>query len=141
MRLTGNISDIKHKHNSKNAGIEVYINKIEYITYKKDGKYFQPFDYEVELETPIVITGDRLAQTNNSKPAEGDYEFNVYDIVDGEYVLNPDKQLSLTTAFVEEAGIVVLTSTYYTVVVSNEEFQELKRKGHKERIAKKGRKK
>ena len=141
MRLTGNISDIKQKRDSKNAGIEVYINKIEYITYKKDGKYFQPFDYEVELEEPIVITGDRLAQTSNSQPAEGDYEFNVYEKVDGEYVLNPDKQLSLTTSFVEEAGIVVLTSVYYTVVVSNDEFKELKRIGHKERVAKKGRRK
>jgi hypothetical protein len=141
MRLVGNISDIKHKRDSKNAGIEVYISKIEYITHKKDGKYFQPFDYEVELDTPIVITGDCLAQTSNSQPKEGDYEFEVYEKVDDDYVLNPDKQLSLTTSFVEEAGLVVLTSVYYTVTVSNAEFQELKRKGHKERVAKKGKKK
>lgn len=140
MRLVGNISDIKNKRDTKNAGIEVYINKIEYITHKKDGKYFQPFDYEVELDTPIVITGDCLAQTTNSQPKEGEYEFEVYDQVDDSYVLNPGKQLSLTTSFVEEVGITVLTSAYYTVTVSNEEFKELKRKGHKERVARKGRK-
>ena len=140
MKLVGNISDIKNKRDTKNAGIEVYINKVEYITYKKDGKYFQPFDYEVELDTPLVITGDRLAQTANSQPKDGEYEFSVYEIVDEEYVLNPDKQLSLSMAFVEEAGINVLTSVYYTETVSNEVFQELKRKGHKERFAKKSRK-
>ena len=140
MRLVGNISDIKNKRDSKNAGIEVYISKIEYITYKKDGKYFQPFDYEVELDKPIVITGDCLAQTSNSQPKEGEYEFSVFEKVDGDFILNPDKQLSLTMTDVEEAGISVLTSVYYTVTVSNEEFQELKRKGHKDRVAKKGRK-
>ncbi|MBC5991986.1 hypothetical protein [Pontibacter cellulosilyticus] len=140
MRLVGNISDIKNKRDSKNADIEIYINKIEYITYKKDGKYFQPFDYEVELDIPFVLTGDCLSQTSNSQPKEGEYEFNVYEKVDGKYELNPNKQLSVSTTYVEEAGILVLTSVYYTVVISNEEFQELKRKGHKERVAKKGKK-
>lgn len=138
MKLKGNISDVKQKRDSKNAGIEVQINKIEYITHKKDGKYYQPFDYEVELETPLVITGNCLAQTSNSQPKDGEYEFDVYDIVDGAYVHNPNKQLSLTVAYDYDADLNILTSVYYTVTISNEEFKELKRQGHKSRVSKKG---
>ncbi len=138
MRLVGNISDIKHKRDNKNEGIQVYVDKIEYITHKKDGKYYQPFDYEVELEEPIMITGDCLSQTGNSQPKEGEYEFDVYDKVGDEYVHNPDKQLSLTIVYDFDTDLTILSSVYYTVVVSNEEFKELKRLGHKERTAPKG---
>ena len=138
MRLVGNISDIKHKRDNKNEGIQVFVDKIEYITNKKDGKYYQPFDYEVDLETPIVITGDCLSQTGNSQPKEGEYEFNVYDKEGDEYVLNPSKQLSLTIVYDFDTDLTILSSVYYTVEVSNEEFKDLKRQGHKERTSKKG---
>lgn len=138
MRLVGNISDIKNKRDSHNAGIEIYIDMVEYVTYRKDGKYFQPFDYEVELSDPLLITGDCLAQNSNSQPKKGDYEFDVYDKEGDDYVLNPNKQLSLQVEYDFDADLTILSAAYYTVTVSDEEFKELKRQGHKEKVAQRG---
>ncbi|TPE42976.1 hypothetical protein [Pontibacter mangrovi] len=138
MKLIGNIRDIKHARENKNQDIELHISRVEYITHKKDGRFFQPFDLEVELEEPIIITGDRLARVQNKLLEEGEYEFEVYDKEDEAYVLNPDKQLSLSIEYDFDADITILSSLYYTVTVSNEEFKELKAKAHKDR-KKKGR--
>ncbi|OKL38725.1 hypothetical protein [Pontibacter flavimaris] len=126
MKLIGNINDIKYSRENKNQDTALHISKVEYITHKKDGRFFQPFDLEVELTEPIVITGDRLARIQNPLLEKGEYEFEVYDIVDNAYVLNPEKQLSLSIEYDFDLDVTILSSLYYTVTVSNEEFKELK---------------
>jgi hypothetical protein len=126
MKLIGNIQDIKYSRENKNQDIALHISKVEYITHKKDGRFFQPFELEVELDEPIIITGDRLVRIQNPLLEEGEYEFEVYDKVDEAYVLNPDKQLSLSIEYDFDLDVTILSSLYYTVTVSNEEFKELK---------------
>ncbi|MBB6612701.1 hypothetical protein H7F15_16785 [Pontibacter sp. Tf4] len=136
MKLTGNLQDIKTKRDSANKHIELHIDRVEYITLKKDGKYYQPFDLVVEPETPVVITGDCLARIPNKQLEEGEYEFEVYDKVgEDEYELNPNKELALTVTYDFDADLNILTELYYTVTVDNEEFKELKAAQNK---AKKG---
>jgi hypothetical protein len=138
MKLTGNILDIKNKRDSKNAGIALQLDKIEYITYKKDGKYFQPFNLEVELDEPLTITGDCLARKADKHLQEGEYDFVVYDKEGDDYVLNENKFLSVLLVYDEEEHHHILSSVEYTVTVPNEEFKQLKEASHKERVAKKG---
>ncbi|WP_114784178.1 hypothetical protein [Botryobacter ruber] len=140
MRLTGNLLDIKTKREDKNQDIQLEIDKIEYITHKKDGKYFQPFEFIDELETPLVITGDCLARNTTQPLEEGEYEFKVYDKTDDAYVLNPDKQLHVTLEHDFDSGLTILTFGTYVVTVSNEEFQQLKSERAKQKKQKKGRK-
>lgn len=135
MRLTGNLQDIKSKRDSNNSGIEIQLDKIEYVTHKKDGKYYQPFDLIVELDKPLILTGDCLARIPNKQLEEGEYEFQVYDKVGDEYVLNPNKELALTITYDFDTDLTILTEVYYTVTVTNEEYKELKSEKHK---AKKG---
>ncbi|MDX5437187.1 MAG: hypothetical protein LPK03_08330 [Pontibacter sp.] len=126
MKLIGNIQDIKYNRENRNAGVELHISRVEYITYKKDGRFAQPFDLEIDLEEPLVITGDRLSRIQNKQLEEGEYEFEVYDLVNGEYILNPDKELSLTITYDFDTDITILSELYYTETISNEEFKELK---------------
>lgn len=126
MRLTGNIQHIKAKRDSANIGIEIHLDKIEYVTHRKDGKYYQPFDFEDILDTPLVITGDCLARISSKQLEEGEYEFQVYDKVGEEYVLNPNKELALTITYDFDSDLTILTEVYYTVTVSNDEFKQLK---------------
>ncbi|GAB3812074.1 hypothetical protein [Pontibacter rugosus] len=133
MKLQGNILDIKNTRDSKNLGIEIHLDKIEYITNKKDGRYNQPFDFIDELETPMVITGDCLARINNKHLQDGEYDFQVYDKVGEEYVLNPDKFLSVLITYDFEADITILTSVEYSVTVTNEEFKQIKAERSKEK--------
>jgi hypothetical protein len=136
MRLTGNLQNIKSRRDDANKDITIQVDRVEYITQKKDGKYWQPFDLDIELETPLVITGDCLARTANKHLPEGESEFNVYDKNGDEYELNPDKQLSVTTAYDFDAGLNIVTEVYYTITVSNEEFKKLKEERHKARRGK-----
>jgi hypothetical protein len=140
MRLSGNLQDIKRTRDDANSSIEIQVDQIEYITHKKDGRFFQPFDFLDELDSPIIITGDCLARTDNKHLEEGEHEFQVYDKIEDEYVLNPDKQLFLTTTYDFDADITILTSLDYSVTVSNEEFQQRKRDRANEKKAQKGRK-
>lgn len=133
MKLIGNILDIKNTRDSRNSEIELHISRVEYVTHKKDGRFYQPFEFEDELDTPLVITGDCLARINNKLLKEGEYEFEVYDKVDEEYTLNPDKQLSLSIEYDFDADVTILSSLYYTVIVSNEEFKEIKAERNKQK--------
>jgi hypothetical protein len=138
MKLTGNILNVKNKRDDRNAGIALEIDKIEYITHKKDGKYYQPFDLMVELEEPITITGDCLARKDDKHLPEGEYDFLVYDKEGDDYVLNEDKFLSILMMYDEEDQEHFLSSVEYTVTVSNEDFKALKEEQHKLRASKKG---
>src|SRR5688572_3473189 len=143
MKLTGDIKKITTKRDSKHQGIELEIDKIEYITHKKDGRYFQTFDYEVELETPLIITGDQLALKHQKPLEEGEYEYNVFDKVEDEYVLNDNIQLELTLAYDFEEGLTFLSSGYYAVTLPPKEFEKLKTEKEKEKafMNRKGKKK
>ncbi|WP_187263528.1 hypothetical protein [Pontibacter beigongshangensis] len=141
MRLKGNILDIKNKRDSKNQEIELYINKISYVTYKKDGKYFQPFDFEDEPDTPLVISGDCLARIQNNLLEEGEYEFQVYDKRGDDYVLNETKLLTITMMYDEVEQQSILSELTYEVTLPNEEFKQLKAERHKAKSAKKGKRK
>ncbi|PRY10190.1 hypothetical protein CLV24_115107 [Pontibacter ummariensis] len=136
MRLTGNLRDIKTQRDDQLQDIVLHIDKVEYLTQKKDGKYFQPFEFVDELDTPLVITGDRLSRTDTKHLEEGEHEFNVYDKVDGAYELNPNKHLSVTTEYDFDLDLTILTSVSYVVTVSNEEFTEIKQEKHKARKGK-----
>lgn len=138
MKLTGNILNIKNKRDDRNADVSIEVDKIEYVTYKKDGKYFQPFNLEVELDEPLVITGDQLARKPEKHLQEGEYDFDVYDKEDGEYVLNENRFLSVLLAYDEFEQEHVLSSVEYTVTVPNEEFKVLKEEQHKLRHSRKG---
>ncbi|AKD03999.1 hypothetical protein POKO110462_12725 [Pontibacter korlensis] len=135
MKLKGNLQDIKTSRDSGNKEIEIHIDRVEYLTHKKDGKYFQPFNFEDDLDTPLVITGDCLARIPNKHLEEGEYEFEVYDKVGEGYELNPNKELAVTATYDFDLDLTILTEAYYTVTVSNEEFKQIKADRHK---AKKG---
>jgi hypothetical protein len=141
MKLTGNILNVKSKRDDRNANIIVAVDKIEYVTYKKDGKYYQPFNLEVELDEPLTITGDRLARRPDKHLQEGEYDFDVYDLEDGEYVLNENKFLSVLLIYDEEEQEHFMSSVEYQETVSGEEFKRLKEEQHKLRHTKKGKKK
>ncbi|MCC9168081.1 hypothetical protein [Pontibacter harenae] len=127
MKLIGNILDIKQNRENGNKDIEVHISRVTYITNKKDGRFFQPFDFEDELETPLILTGDLLARKNYKQQEEGEFEFKVFDLEDGEYVLNENKELSLTVAYDPDADLRIVNSLYYEITISNEEFEQLKK--------------
>jgi hypothetical protein len=143
MKLTGDLNKITTKRNTNNQGIELHLDKIEYLTQKKDGRDFQTFDYEDELEPPLVITGDRLALKHQKPLEEGELEFNVFDKVGEEYVLNENIQLELTVAYNPEEGMTILSSGYYAVTIPPKDFEQLKMEREKEKAFKnrKGRKK
>lgn len=138
MKLVGNIRQIKQHRDSNNEQVELHVDKVEYITHKKDGKYYQPFDFVEELDTPLVITGDCLALASTKHIAEGENFFVVFDKVGGGYELNGNKQLALTVAHDFESDTTLVTSATYTVTVSNEEFTQLKSDRSKARKQKKG---
>ena len=139
MRLTGNLSGIKIKRDSRNQDIALQVDQIEYITYKKDGKYFQPFEFIDELETPLVLTGDCLAKSAGKAAEEDEIIFDVYDKTGDDYQLNPDKQLSVTMTYDEEADLHILRSLTYTVTVPNEEFNTIRRERANQKKQQKGR--
>ncbi|GGK78573.1 hypothetical protein ACD591_09005 [Rufibacter glacialis] len=143
MKVIGNVLDITPQRDSRHQGVEVHLDTVEYLTSKKDGRYYQDFEYEVELETPLVLTGDCLARTDARKPKDGEYEFKVFDKVGEEYVLNPDKKLYLTLEYDFDDDVTILSSAYYSVTLSNEEFTKFKTEQEKEKSRKnwKGRKK
>ena len=126
MKLTGDIRKIGLKRDNKYQDISLEIDKVEYLTHKKDGRYFQAFDYEVELENPIVITGDRLAKKNLKPTEEGELEFQVYDLTDGEYVLNENVELEIITAYDFDEDLLILSSVYYAVTIPPKEFEAMK---------------
>jgi hypothetical protein len=138
MKLTGDISRITTKRDSKNSGVELQIDKIEYITYLQDGRYFQPFDFEDILPTPLVITGDCLARSTKNFLEEGEYEFDVFDKTGDVYELNPNKYLAVATEYDEESGLTILTSISYSVTITNEEFKQLKKERGQDKLLRKG---
>lgn len=138
MRLTGNIRQIKNTRDSRNSDVAVHIDKVEYITQKKDGKYYQDFDFVDELDTPLVITGDCLALVHAKQVEEGEYEFQVFDQAGDDYELNEHKHLSLTVTYDYDDNVTILTSASYTVTVTNEEFKQMKSERSKARKQKKG---
>ena len=142
MKLTGDISKIKTKREDQNQQIVLEINRIEYLTHKKDGHYFQAFDYDVELETPIIITGDRLARKHAKPGKEGEIEFLVYDKTEAGYVLNENVALEIEVAYDFEEDLQILSSVYYSVTLPPKEFELLKKELEKEKAFKnrKGRK-
>jgi len=136
MKLTGDIRKIGLKRDNKYQDISLEIDKVEYLTHKKDGRYFQAFDYEVELENPIVITGDRLAKKDLKPTEEGELEFQVYDLIDGEYVLNENVQLEIITAYDFDEDLLILSSVYYAVTIPPKEFEALKKEQEKSKAFK-----
>ena len=132
MKLTGDLRKIGTKRDSKFQDISLQIKKVEYLTYKKDGHYFQAFDYEVELEEPVIITGDRLARKNLKLP-EGELHFEVYDKQGGEYVLNENVKLEVELEYDFEEDVLLLTSVYYAVTLAPKDFEFLKKELEKEK--------
>ena len=88
------------------------------------------------LDTPLVLTGDCLVRVSK-KEEPGEYEFKVFDKVQEEYVLNDQKHLVITMEYIEEDDLTIVTSVSYSVRVSNEEFQQIKRDKNKEKMLKK----
>jgi hypothetical protein len=134
MALTGNILDITTKRDNRHQAIALEVDEVEYITSRKDGHYFQDFDYVDVLTSPLVITGDCLARAADRSLDQGEYAFQVFDKTGEEYVLNPQKHLVVSLEYVEEDDLTILTSVYYTVTVTNEEFQQIKRDKNKEKM-------
>lgn len=140
MKVVGNIRQIKQQRDSNNQQVELHLDKVEYITHRKDGKYYQPFDFVEELDTPLVITSDCLALASSKHVEEGEYSFHVFDKAGDNYELNENKQLALTVAHDFDSDTTLVTSATYTVTVSNQEFTQLKSDRNKARKQKKGRK-
>ena len=138
MNIKGNILQIKNKRESKNQNIEIAIDKITYITHKKDGRYFQPFELIENLNTPLIITGDFLARSDNKYLEEGEHEFKVYDQVGDSYELNPNKHLLVTMAHDFDTAEIILTAVDYTVTVGPEEFKKLNSRKSPDKEAQKG---
>ena len=140
MKLVGNIRQIKQHRDSSNREIELHLDNIEYITHRKDGKYYQPFDFVDELDEPLIITGDCLALADSRHMADGENTFRVFDKTGEDYVLNENKHLSLTLAYDFDSDTTILASATYTVTIPNEDFKQLKSERSKARKKNKGRK-
>src|SRR5688500_4620593 len=104
MKLSGNILQVKNKRENKNQDIVLEIDEVEYITHKKDGRFFQPFDHVAELNPPLLITGDCLSRAPKADFDEDDFSFHVYDKEGETYTLNPNKKLTITLVTLEETG-------------------------------------
>ena len=139
MKLIGDILRIKNKRDDQHRDIEIHIDQIEYITHKKDGRFFQPFDFIDDLDAPVVITGDYLARAPKNDFEEEDYVFKVYDKIGEDYILSENKNLVLTLIYVEEAEQTILNSGTYSITVSNDEFNQIKRERSQEKKLNKGR--
>jgi hypothetical protein len=136
MTLTGNIQEITNKRDSRHQDITLQVDKVEYITSRKDGNFFQDFDYEDVLDTPLLLTGDCLARSDKKYAEPGEIVFQVYDKVGEDYVLNEQKDLVVTMEYIEEDDLTILTSVSYSVRVSNDEFQQIKRDRNKDKMTK-----
>lgn len=133
MKLIGELRKITARRDDKNQAIEIHIDKVEYLTHKKDGRYFQAFDFEDSFETPLIITGDCLAQSSVSEPENGEFDFTVYDKVGDEYIANKNKTLEVTTFFDEEENLTILSEIYYSETLPPAEFEKLKLEREKTR--------
>jgi len=131
MKVIGNIRQIKNTRNSRLQDIEVYIDHISYITHKKDGRFYQPFEYVDTLDSPFIITGDCLALAPNLDFEEEDFNFFVFDKTGEVYTLNDNKRLTLTLVYADEAEQTILNTGTYTVTVPNEEFEQIKKERSK----------
>ena len=131
MKLTGDIRKIGTKREDKHQDILLEINRVEYVTHKKDGNYFQAFDLEVELEKPLIISGDCLAKKNLKPTEEGELIFDVYDKTDGEYLLNKNRELEIIVAYDFEEDLLILSSVYYAEILPPKEFEALKKEYEK----------
>jgi hypothetical protein len=136
MTLTGNILDITNKRDNRHQNIELRVDKVEYITSRKDGHFFQDFEYVDTLDSPLVLTGDCLARSDKKYMEPGEYAFQVFDKVGEEYVLNDRKHLEITMEYIEEDGLTILASVSYSVTVSNEEFNRVKKVRNREKVLK-----
>jgi hypothetical protein len=137
MTLTGNILEITNKRDDRHQNIKLQVDQVEYITSRKDGHFFQDFEYVHTPDTPLVITGDCLARSTNKYTEPGEYLFQVFDKVGDAYVLNEKKELVITMEHIEEEGLTIMTSATYSVRVSNEEFNQIKKDKNKEKMLKK----
>lgn len=135
MRLTGDIRDITQKRDSRHRDIALTVDRIEYLTSRKDGHFFQDFDYQDELDAPLVLTGDCLARSDKKLWEPGEYAFQVYDKVGEDYVLNDRKHLLVALEYIEEDDLTILRSARYSVTVSNEEFQQIKTSRNKDKMS------
>ncbi|MBK0402767.1 hypothetical protein I5M27_07200 [Adhaeribacter sp. BT258] len=131
MKLTGDIRKIGTKREDKFQDIVLEINRLEYITHKKDGNYFQAFDLEVELEKPLIITGDRLAKKNIKPSEEGEILFDVYDKAGDAYVLNKNLELEIIVAYDSDEDLLILSSVYYAEMLPPKEFEAFKKEYEK----------
>lgn len=133
MTLTGNLLEITRKRDSRHQDIQLLVDKVEYITSRKDGHFFQDFEYVDELDTPLLITGDCLARADKKQEEPGEYAFQVFDKVGDDYVRNDRKQLVITMEHIEEEDLTILTSVSYSVTVSNQDFNQIKKEKNKEK--------
>ena len=133
MKLTGDIRKISTKREDRFQDISLEINRIEYLTHKKDGHYFQAFDLEVNLEKPLVITGDQLARKHAKPGSEGELEFRVYDKAGDEYVPNEGKILEVEVEYDFEEDLLILSSVYYAETLAPKEFEALKKEHEKQK--------
>lgn len=138
MKVVGNLKNITKNRDSNNRDVEVHVNQVEYLTSKKDGKYFQDFDYVDVLESPLVITGDCLALRTDKKLDEGEVQYHMYDLEGDEYVRNENKLLWLTMAYDFEDDVSILTEVTYSVMLTDDAFRELKKTKEREKMAQKG---
>jgi len=141
MKVIGNILQIKNTRNSQLQNIEVHVDQIAYTTQKKDGHFFQPFEFIDTLDTLLVITGDLLARAPNTDFDEEDFNFYVFDKAGDVYNMNENKRLTLTLVYVEEEEQTILNSGTYTVTVPNDEFERLKKEQSKNRKSNQGKNK
>ena len=141
MNIIGDIQRIKNKRDSRHQDIEIHIDQIAYLTHKKDGRFFQLFEYVDNLNTPLVITGDCLSRAPNTDFEEEDYAFHVYDKTNDTYTLNEHKQLTLSLVYIKEDNLTILNAGTYSVTVINAEFEQIKRNRSKDKKLNKGKKK
>jgi hypothetical protein len=136
MKVVGNIKSITPQRSTKKKAIELHIDRVEYVTSKKDGRYFQDFNYIEDLDTPLVLTGDCLALSTDKKLEEGEYEFHVYDKEGEEYVLNKDKYLYLNMVYDFDENQDILSEVDYTVTLAPEAFDQYKKERENEKALK-----
>jgi hypothetical protein len=136
MKVVGNIKSITPQRSTKKKAIELHIDRVEYVTSKKDGRYFQDFNYIEDLDTPLVLTGDCLALSTDKKLEEGEYEFQVYDTKGEEYVLNKDKYLYLNMVYDFDEDQDILSEVDYTVTLAPEVFDQYKKERENEKALK-----
>lgn len=138
MKVVGHLPNITKNRDSKNQDIEIHVDQVEYLTSKKDGRYYQDFEYIDVLDTPLVITGDCLSLRTDKKLDEGEFQYHVFEKEGERYERLEKHLLWLTMTYDFDENVSILSEVTYSITLPGDAFRELKKTKEREKMAQKG---